>query len=193
MLRVGCRLDSSESSFHPKMDLFRNFGVNRRNCLCGVQNRPPPRNAADFLELAEYFTFPDWKLTSALNETVDGHASIKGSRRRMSLLIGGPLSVGGKGRIVTYLSFFPAFPSSFLWRFCWASFSCLSWCPLIWSSSPPRRIVSSSAAVLTGKNIIAVPQGSIVKWVEAAMWGLPRVRPRDRVFGNTFRYEILVS
>jgi hypothetical protein len=64
---------------------------------------------------------------------------------------------------------------------------------LIWSSSPPGRIVSSSAAVLTGKNIIAVPQGSIVKWVEAAMWGLPHVRPRDRVFGNTFRYEILVS
>jgi hypothetical protein len=35
------------------MALFRNFGVNRRNRLCGAQNRPPPRNGADFLKLAE--------------------------------------------------------------------------------------------------------------------------------------------
>jgi hypothetical protein len=55
------------------MTLFRNFGVNRRNRLCGVQNRPPSRNATDFLELAENGSFLDRKLTSALGETVDGH------------------------------------------------------------------------------------------------------------------------
>ena len=33
----------------------------------------PPRNAADFLELAENCTFLDRKLISALDETADGH------------------------------------------------------------------------------------------------------------------------
>jgi hypothetical protein len=47
------------------MALSHNFGVNRRNRLCGIQNRLPPRNAADFLELAENRTFLDRKLTSA--------------------------------------------------------------------------------------------------------------------------------
>jgi hypothetical protein len=45
------------------MALFRNFGVNRRNRLCGIQNRLPPRNAADILELAENCKFLDRKLT----------------------------------------------------------------------------------------------------------------------------------
>jgi hypothetical protein len=35
------------------MALFPDFRVNRRNCLCGIQNRLPPHNAADFLELEE--------------------------------------------------------------------------------------------------------------------------------------------
>jgi len=39
------------------MALSRNFGVNRRNRVCGVENRPPPRNAADFLELAKIAHF----------------------------------------------------------------------------------------------------------------------------------------
>jgi hypothetical protein len=39
------------------MALFRYFGVNRRNRLCGVQNRPPPRNAADFLNLQKIAHF----------------------------------------------------------------------------------------------------------------------------------------
>ena len=43
------------------------------------------------------------------------------------------------------------------------------------------------------KNIIEDPQGSIVKWVESDVRGLGHVRPRDRVFGDTFRYEILVA
>jgi len=62
------------------MALSRNFGVNHalgvtdlRNRLCGIQNRLPPRNAADLLELAENFTFLDRKLISALYETADGH------------------------------------------------------------------------------------------------------------------------
>jgi hypothetical protein len=54
------------------MALFHNFGVNLRNCLCGVQNRPPPRNAAELYRLEEKCTFLDRKLTSALKEAVDG-------------------------------------------------------------------------------------------------------------------------
>jgi hypothetical protein len=61
------------------MALFRNCGVNRRNRLCGEQNRPPPRNAADFLGLAENRSFLDRKLTSALSETVDGHSLLTDS------------------------------------------------------------------------------------------------------------------
>jgi len=44
------------------MAFFRNLGVNLRNCLCDV-----PRYASaqflDFLDLAEKFSFMDWKLT----------------------------------------------------------------------------------------------------------------------------------
>ena len=65
------------------MALSRNFGVNHakdvtglRNRLCGIQNRLPPRNAADFRELAKNCTFLDRKLISALYETADGHQII---------------------------------------------------------------------------------------------------------------------
>jgi len=54
------------------MALFRNFGDNRRNRLCGVQEYASAQ-FLDFLELAENCTFLDRKLTSAFNETVDGH------------------------------------------------------------------------------------------------------------------------
>jgi hypothetical protein len=54
------------------MALFRNFGVNRRNRLSACSSTPP-RNAADFLELAENCTFMDRKLTSAFKKAVDGH------------------------------------------------------------------------------------------------------------------------
>ena len=54
------------------MALFRNFGVNLRNCLCGVQKYASAQ-FLDFLELAENCTFLDRKLTSALQEAVDGH------------------------------------------------------------------------------------------------------------------------
>jgi hypothetical protein len=54
------------------MALFRNFGVNRRNRLCGVQEYASAQ-FLDFLELAENCSFLDRKLISALNETVDGH------------------------------------------------------------------------------------------------------------------------
>jgi hypothetical protein len=63
------------------MALFRNFGVNHakdatgeRNRLCVMQNRQPPRNAAEFLELAKNCTFLDRKRISARYETADGHA-----------------------------------------------------------------------------------------------------------------------
>jgi hypothetical protein len=56
------------------MALFSNFGVNRRNCLCGVQEYASAQ-FLDFLELAENCSFLDRKLISALNETVDEHES----------------------------------------------------------------------------------------------------------------------
>jgi hypothetical protein len=54
------------------MAFFRNFGVNRRNRLCGVHEYASAQ-FLDFLELAENCSFLDRKLTSAPNETVDGH------------------------------------------------------------------------------------------------------------------------
>jgi hypothetical protein len=55
------------------MALFRNFGINRRNRLCGIQESMPPRNSTDFLALAKNCTFLDRKFTSADNENADGH------------------------------------------------------------------------------------------------------------------------
>ena len=54
------------------MALFSNFGVNRRNRLCGVHEYASAQ-CLDFLELAENCSFLDRKLISALNETVGGH------------------------------------------------------------------------------------------------------------------------
>jgi hypothetical protein len=54
------------------MALFRNFGVNRRNRLCGVQEYASAQ-FLDFLELAKNCTFLDRKLIGALIETADGH------------------------------------------------------------------------------------------------------------------------
>jgi 5-formaminoimidazole-4-carboxamide-1-beta-D-ribofuranosyl 5'-monophosphate synthetase len=45
---------------------------------------------------------------------------------------------------------------------------------------------------LADENIIVVPQGSIVKWVASGVRGSGHVRPRNRVFGDSLRYEILV-
>ena len=45
--------------------------VNRPNRLWAYSSAPP-RNVADFLELAENYTFLYRKLSSALNEIVDG-------------------------------------------------------------------------------------------------------------------------
>ncbi len=54
------------------MALHRNFGVNRRNRLCGIQKYASAQ-FLDFLELAKNCTFLDRKLISALYETADGH------------------------------------------------------------------------------------------------------------------------
>jgi hypothetical protein len=54
------------------MALSRNFGVNRRNRLCGVHEYASAQ-LLFFLELAENCSFLDRKLFSALNETVDEH------------------------------------------------------------------------------------------------------------------------
>ena len=65
------------------MALFRNsprftVGVNHALRVTGLESlvrhkRVPPRNAADFLELAKNCTFLDRKLISARYETADGH------------------------------------------------------------------------------------------------------------------------
>jgi hypothetical protein len=61
------------------MAFFRSFGVNhakdvtgRCGIACAAHMRAPPRNAADFLKLAENWAFLDRKPISSLNETVDG-------------------------------------------------------------------------------------------------------------------------
>jgi hypothetical protein len=54
------------------MALFRNFGVNRRNRLCGIQQYASAQ-FLDFLELAKNCSFLDRKLINALYETADGH------------------------------------------------------------------------------------------------------------------------
>jgi hypothetical protein len=55
------------------MALFRNFGVNRLNRLCGIQAYASAQ-FLDFLELALNCTFLDRKLISALYDTADGLA-----------------------------------------------------------------------------------------------------------------------
>ncbi len=54
------------------MAIFRNFGVNRRNPLCGEQ-KYASRNATDFLELAENCTFMDRKSINAINDAMKGY------------------------------------------------------------------------------------------------------------------------
>jgi hypothetical protein len=54
------------------MALFRNFGVNRRNRLCVIQQYASAL-FLDFLELAKNCTFLDRKLIRALHEITDGH------------------------------------------------------------------------------------------------------------------------
>jgi hypothetical protein len=54
------------------MALFRNFGVNQLNRLCGIQAYASAQ-FLDFLELALNCTFLDRKLISALYDTADGH------------------------------------------------------------------------------------------------------------------------
>jgi hypothetical protein len=69
------------------MALFRNFGVNRWNRLCGVQEYASAQ-FLDFLELAKNCSFLDRKLISALNETVDGHQlSANPSRKTYGLCL----------------------------------------------------------------------------------------------------------
>jgi hypothetical protein len=53
------------------MALFRKFGVNRRNRLCGVHEYASAP-FLDFLELAENRTFLNREPISALYETADG-------------------------------------------------------------------------------------------------------------------------
>ena len=68
------------------MALFRNFGVNRRNRLCGVHEYASVQ-FLDFLELAKNCSFLVRKLISALNETVDEHSLLLCRLRHVS----GPL------------------------------------------------------------------------------------------------------
>jgi hypothetical protein len=54
------------------MALCRNFGVKRRNRLCGMQQYASAQ-FLNFLELAKYRSFLDRKLINALYETADGY------------------------------------------------------------------------------------------------------------------------
>jgi hypothetical protein len=58
------------------MAFSRNFGVNQRNRLCGVQEHAFAK-FLDFFELAENCTFLDRKLTSALNKPWTGTSLLK--------------------------------------------------------------------------------------------------------------------
>jgi hypothetical protein len=60
------------------MALFRDFGVNRRNRLCGIQEYASAQ-FLDFLELAKNCTFLDRKRISALYKTADGHLLTPGT------------------------------------------------------------------------------------------------------------------
>jgi len=54
------------------MAFFRNLGVNRRDSLCDVLKYVSAQSL-DFLDLAQKFSFLDWKLTSVHHLFVDGH------------------------------------------------------------------------------------------------------------------------
>jgi hypothetical protein len=54
------------------MAFFRNFGVTRRDSLCGVLSYASAQSL-DFLELAQKFSFLDWKLAGVPNSFLDGH------------------------------------------------------------------------------------------------------------------------
>jgi hypothetical protein len=59
------------------MALFRNFGVNRQNRLCGVHEYASAQ-FFDILELTKNCLFLDRKLISALKEAAVGHCLIWG-------------------------------------------------------------------------------------------------------------------
>jgi hypothetical protein len=59
-------------SVHPEMALSRNLGVNPRDSLCGVLPYASEQ-FLDFLDLAQKFSFLDWKLTRVQNAFLDGH------------------------------------------------------------------------------------------------------------------------
>jgi hypothetical protein len=56
---------NQQTSFHPEMALFPNFGVNLRRWLCDVQISYASAQRLDFLELGKNVSFLDWKLASA--------------------------------------------------------------------------------------------------------------------------------
>jgi len=75
------------------MAFFRNLGVNRRDSLCDVLKHVSAQSL-DFLDLAQKFSFLDWKLTSVHNLFVDGHQQ-SNSLMEMKLK---PLPKGCQGR-----------------------------------------------------------------------------------------------
>jgi hypothetical protein len=59
-------------SFHPEMALFRNLCVNLRVSLCDVHKYVSAKTP-DFLDLAENYLFPNWKLISTSPDFPDGN------------------------------------------------------------------------------------------------------------------------
>jgi hypothetical protein len=58
---------------------FSEISASIGGIACAAYRSMPPRNAADFFEVAENCAFLDRKLINPLFETADGHQS-KGSR-----------------------------------------------------------------------------------------------------------------
>jgi len=66
------RLYAGGKSSLSENDLF-SISASSGGFPCAAYTSTPPRNAADFLELAENCPFLDRKLIRAFNETLDGH------------------------------------------------------------------------------------------------------------------------
>jgi hypothetical protein len=52
---------------------FSAISASSNGITCAAYTSTPPRNSADFLELAENGTFLDRKLIRVFNETAEGH------------------------------------------------------------------------------------------------------------------------
>jgi len=74
MLSVDQMLFPSANGPFTQFRCQSRLGRYRSGIPCAAYTSTPPRNAADFLELAENYTFLDHKLINDFNETMAGHS-----------------------------------------------------------------------------------------------------------------------